>query len=120
MRKYIYKVYYANETINCEKCPVIYENSEYIYFKRHSSNRLGCEDIRRCKQTVYDIEQRFNSIFINHIVFEQPTKEDLESLKEKINEAQKQRDINILNCKIKMINEQLKSYQNELDTLLNQ
>lgn len=120
MEKYVYKVYYSNETINCEKCPIIYQNNEYIYFKQHSSKKLGCEEVHRCKRSIRSLGQCFNLHFINHIILEEPTQKELESLKEKINADKKERDIKMLISKIKSLNEDMKTYQEELDLLFKQ
>ena len=53
--KYVYTIYKDNDTINVEKFPIVYSNSEYVYYKFASKNELSKINIR-------EVDEKYNGI----------------------------------------------------------
>lgn len=57
-QKYIYYVYEADKTFHVEKYPIIYINSEYVYFKTGRKNMLEHVSTPRVKDNLESVFER--------------------------------------------------------------
>ena len=59
--KYIYHVYTSNGVFHCERFPIIYINSDYVYFKRSGIKLLDIQKIKNIRSKYSVSELKFVS-----------------------------------------------------------
>jgi len=75
--KYIYKIYSSDSIVHCEKYPIVYINSENIYYKvaRQSQlMRIDTKSVKDCCNGIEDLNTRYywsgNSFFFQVVDFD--------------------------------------------------
>lgn len=119
MKKYVYRIYYANETLNCEKYPVIYENEQYIYYKTASKSTLNYVSKTgnwRCSNSIKELHCK-DIKCIDRIVLKMPTKDEIQQLMVEINKNNKERRIADLLSKINNAKEDIKKLEKEFESI---
>ena len=125
--KYIYRVYVSNdETIHCEKFPVVYINSKYVYFERGSKQPLEYTSTDMVLDSVGWLMEKNASLGKNLLtnvaqryyweVSENP-EETMKSLRSIQNENKLKKDIEYAERGLSYAQMQLKLAQDKLDLL---
>lgn len=116
MRKYVYRIYSSNGTINCEKYPVIYENEKYIYYKIASKSLLDYKTKHGYGRCLDRVEEYPHSGFknVNIIVLNKPTKEQLEALRDRMVKEDKQSRIDKLAMEINRARDIISSCEKQI------
>ena len=119
MKKYIYRVYASKDkVIHCEKNTIIYKNENYIYLKCGRKQQLDVIYLntfysKQPLNSVNDIECE-NILYLNEYLYEKPTDEELQNLREIIKNNKKEKEINDIKNEINKTEEKLQSLKDKL------
>ncbi|MGL6174855.1 MAG: hypothetical protein ACRC1P_09660 [Cellulosilyticaceae bacterium] len=119
MRKYVYRIYIANNTVNCEKHPVIYENENYIYYKTARKQLLSFvmkSGNYKCLNSISECDLRRLRYF-DSVVLQEPTEEEIELCRTRAKCESKEREINNLKNKMDNTERTLNNWKVQLKRL---
>ena len=112
--EYIYRIYYANDTLNCERYPVIYENKEYIYYKTARKSELSYARRNRCYKSLDEYKQGYVR-YLDIMVFEAPKEDSLDEIKVRLEVAERHRRVERLKSQIERHKAEIEKIEKELE-----
>lgn len=105
-RKYLYRVYTNSiGESHCERLHIIYQNSEFTYYRQHGSTLLGYTANFKIKETILEATSTINGYY-----YEEPPKDFLDS-------KSAQRKMIELRAKIQDYNEAIQYHQQNIAVL---
>lgn len=127
--KYIYKVYQdRNDCIHCERFPVVYINSKYVYFECASkqplefiSTEMVLDSVERLMEKNTSLGKDLTSGITYHFFWEvsESPEETMKALREAQNASKRAREIENAERGLKYAQMQLNLAQERLDKLKN-
>lgn len=121
MKEYIYHIKENNDVLNIEKFPIIYENSNYIYFKISRKNVLGYIEKHsyccRYYESIKDINEKDFLSYINFYIKEEVPEDYINNLKRKITKQNLEKRIKQKEINIKNYEDLLEKEKKELEAL---
>ena len=130
--KYVYRIYRVDNDFHIEYCPIVYSNSEYIYYKSSRKNMLNCitvnglswysDKIFETVEKTIEYMNNVNSTWYPISIYFLSTKikdYDLSQIKTNLKEESNKKKIKQMENKLKRVKEEYERALKELEEVKN-